>query len=539
MSELGIETGSKTRLAFGEDARERMLAGIDIVGRALRITLGPKGRNVCRPGYHEVPWVTNDGKAIWEDMELQGRFQNLGVQLLKQAADKVAEAVGDGKTTTTVLAHQMIHEGSRLIASGANPMMLKRGMEIAVRAAVGEILGLARPLNSYDELHKVILTSVVDEEAARVMADAAEKVGGDGIIRVWRNYSGEKVTVEYTNGMKYDRGYLTPYFLRSQTSEGVTLENPRVLVVDGEIGGSNELLPLLNNMKQAELDSLYVVAKDFQGDALGLLLKNNERGVIHCVATRPPGFGHLQSEMLEDISVFTGGRTMGEQFSLPLRYVGVSDLGEADTITVTARDTTIIGGKGDPGTIKARIGDLRIIQESTKDEVELRYLKDRIARLAAATAVVKIGGETEPDREDLLARAESAVSAMAIAEEEGIVPGGGIAYLAAGDALEKLRDDYEGDVALGIDIVRWALEEPLRQIAENSGDSGSVAVANVRRFQKERDNEYLGYDAMTGEYCDLMEAGVVEPAKLDRLVFQYAASCAAMILTTDVSIVQR
>jgi chaperonin GroEL len=520
------------QLVFGEEARRRLKRGIDILANAVGTTLGPKGRNVALDKKWGAPTITHDGVTVAKEIELPDPYENMGVQLLKEAATKTNDVAGDGTTTATVLAHVMVTEGMKNVAAGANPMLLKKGIEMAVKAVVEEIKRMAKPVQSKDDIAHVAAISSADPEIGNLIAEVMDKVGKDGVITVEESKTGLPFETEYVEGMQFDRGYISPYFVTNPETMEAVLENPYILIHDKKISAAADIIPVLERLLQeGETRSLLVIAEDVDGEALATLVLNKLRGIINAVAVKAPGFGERRKAMLQDIAILTGGQVISEELGRKLENVRISDLGRADKVVVTKDDTTIIGGRGDPKAIKGRIEQIKAEMEKTTSDYDREKLQERLAKLAGGVAIIRVGAATEVELKEKKHRVEDALSATRAAVEEGIVPGGGVALLNAAKALDSLKAD--GDVQTGIHIVRRALEEPLRRIAENAGEDGAVVVEMVRRLQKEKNNPNIGYNVLTGEYVDMVEAGIIDPAKVTRTALENAASVAAMILTTE------
>ncbi len=520
------------QLVFGEEARRRLKRGIDILAAAVGTTLGPKGRNVALDKKWGAPTITHDGVTVAKEIELPDPYENMGAQLLKEASTKTNDVAGDGTTTATVLAHVMVTEGMKNVAAGANPMLLKKGIEMAVKAVVEEIKQMAKPVQSKDDIAHVASIASADPEIGNLIAEVMDKVGKDGVITVEESKTGLPFETEYVEGMQFDRGYISPYFVTNPETMEAVLENPYILIHDKKISAAADIIPVLERvLQEGETRSLLVIAEDVDGEALATLVLNKLRGIFNAVAVKAPGFGERRKAMLQDIAILTGGQVISEELGRKLENVRISDLGRADKVVVTKDDTTIIGGRGDPKAIKGRIEQIKAEMEKTTSDYDREKLQERLAKLAGGVAIIRVGAATEVELKEKKHRVEDALSATRAAVEEGIVPGGGVALLNAARTLDNLKVD--GDVQTGINIVRRALEEPLRRIAENAGEDGAVVVEMVRRFQKERNNLNIGYNVLTGEYVDMVEAGIIDPAKVTRTALENAASVAAMILTTE------
>ena len=520
------------QLVFSEEARRRLKRGIDILANAVGTTLGPKGRNVALDKKWGAPTITHDGVTVAKEIELPDPYENMGVQLLKEAATKTNDVAGDGTTTATVLAHVMVTEGMKNVAAGANPMLIKKGIEMAVKAVVEEIKKMAKPVQSKDDIAHVASISSADPEIGNLIAEVMDKVGKDGVITVEESKTGLPFETEYVEGMQFDRGYISPYFVTNPETMEAVLENPYILIHDKKISAAADIIPVLERvLQEGETRSLLVIAEDVDGEALATLVLNKLRGIFNAVAVKAPGFGDRRKAMLQDIAILAGGQVISEELGRKLENVRISDLGRADKVVVTKDDTTIIGGRGDPKAIKGRIEQIKAEMEKTTSDYDREKLQERLAKLAGGVAIIRVGAATEVELKEKKHRVEDALSATRAAVEEGIVPGGGVALLNAARALDSLKAD--GDVQTGINIVRRALEEPLRRIAENAGEDGAVVVEMVRRLQKEKNNPNIGFNVLTGEYVDMVEAGIIDPAKVTRTALENAASVAAMILTTE------
>jgi chaperonin GroEL len=518
------------QLLFREDARRALKRGIDILADAVKTTLGPKGRNVALDKKFGAPSVTHDGVTVAKEIELKDPFENMGAQLLKEAATKTNDVAGDGTTTATVLAQAIVNEGLRNVAAGANPMLLKRGLDRAVQVVVEEIKRQAVPVSGKEDIAHVAAISAADQEIGNLIAEVMDKVGKDGVITVEES-KGLRFEIEYVEGMQFDRGYISPYFITNPDRMEAVIENPYILITDKKISAISDLLPLLESMLQTGRKDLVVIAEDVEGEALATLVVNKLRGTLNCLAVKAPGFGDRRKEMLRDIAILTGGQVISEETGRRLDSATVADLGQARRVVATKDETTIIEGRGDPAQIQARIKQIRAQIEETTSDYDREKLQERLAKLAGGVAVIKVGAGTETELKEKKHRVEDALSATRAAVEEGIVPGGGVALLNAAQALDQLQ--LSGDEQTGVNILRRALEEPLRQIAENAGEDGSVIVGEVRRRQKESGNRNLGFDVMTGEFVDMVARGIIDPAKVTRTALENAVSIAGMILTTE------
>ncbi|MCS7285969.1 MAG: chaperonin GroEL [Anaerolineae bacterium] len=519
------------QLVFSEEARRNLKIGVDTLANAVKVTLGPKGRNVALEKKWGAPTVTHDGVTVAKEIELKDPFQNMGAQLLKEAATKTNDVAGDGTTTATVLAQIMVNEGLKNIAAGANPMLLKRGIEKATKKVVEIIKEMSRELKSKEEIAHVAAISANDREIGNLIAEVMDKVGKDGVITVEEG-KGLGFEVEYVEGMQFDRGYISPYFITNPETMEAILEEPFILIHDKKISSATDIVPVLERLVQVGKRELLVIAEDVEGEALATLILNKLRGVINCVAVKAPGFGDRRKRMLEDIAILTGGQVISEELGRKLESVTIADLGRARRVVVSKDDTTIIEGKGDPKQIKGRIEQIKVEIEKTTSDYDREKLQERLAKLAGGVAVIKVGAATEVELKEKKHRVEDALSATRAAVEEGIVPGGGVALLNAQEKLDGIEIEFP-DEKTGVEIVRRALEEPARQLAENAGYDGAVVVQEIRRRQKEKNNPNIGFDVLAEDYRDMFEAGIIDPAKVTRAALENAASIAAMILTTE------
>ena len=516
-------------LRFGEDARRALEAGVDKLADAVAITLGPKGQNVVLDKKWGAPTITNDGVTIAKEIELEDPWQNLGAQLTKEVATKTNDVAGDGTTTATVLARAMVKGGMKNVAAGANPMALKRGIEKATAAVVEAIEGQAKDIESKEEIAQVAGLSAADAEIGEVIAEALDKVGKDGVVTVEESNT-FGIELEFTEGMQFDKGYISPYFITDQERMEAVLDDPYILLVNKKIASAQELLPPVEKVLQAG-KPLVVVAEDIEGEALATLVVNKIRGTFNAAAIKAPGFGDRRKAMLQDIAILTGGQVISEEVGLKLENVTLDLFGQARKVVVTKDNTTIVEGAGSEADVQGRINQIKAEIEKTDSDWDREKLQERLAKLAGGVAVVKVGAATEVELKEKKHRIEDAVSATRAAVEEGIVPGGGVTLIRAEQALEKL--DLEGDEATGAAIVHEALSHPARRIATNAGYEGSVIVARIR---SEADN---GFDAARGEWVDMMKAGIIDPAKVTRSALQNAASIAALVLTTESAVVEK
>lgn len=516
---------------FSDDARSRMVEGVNILANAVKVTLGPRGRNVVLEKSFGAPTVTKDGVSVAKEIELKDKFQNMGAQMLKEVASQTSDVAGDGTTTATVLAQAILREGMKAVAAGMNPMDLKRGIDKAVARAVEEIRKLAVPCTDDKTIAQVgTISANSDESIGSIIAEAMKKVGKEGVITVEEG-SGLENELEVVEGMQFDRGYLSPYFINNQQSMAAELEDPLILLHDKKISNIRELLPLLEAVAKAGRP-LLIVAEDVEGEALATLVVNTIRGIVKVAAVKAPGFGDRRKAMLEDIAILTGGTVISEEVGLSLEKATLDDLGSAKKVTVTKEHTTIVGGAGSPDKIKARVEQIRKQIEEATSDYDREKLQERVAKLAGGVAVIKVGAATEVEMKEKKARVEDALHATRAAVEEGTVPGGGVALIRAQAALEELKGDNE-DQNVGISIVRRAIEEPLRQIVANAGAEPSVVVEKVRQGSGN-----FGYNAQTGEYGDMTQLGILDPAKVTRSALQNAASVAGLMLTTECMIAE-
>lgn len=518
-------------LRFEEEARRSLETGVSKLADAVRVTLGPKGRNVVLDKKWGAPTITNDGVTIARDVELEDPWENMGAQLAKEVATKTNDVAGDGTTTATVLAHAMVREGMRNVAAGANPLMLKRGIEKAVDAAVKELANLAQEVDSTEKIAQVATISANnDPEIGEKIAEAMEKVGKDGVITVEESNTFGLET-EYVEGMQFDKGYISPYFVTDAERMETVLEEPYILIANQKLAAIHELLPVLEKVMQTGRP-LLVIAEDVESEALATLVVNKIRGTFNSCAVKAPGFGERRKAMLQDIAILTGGQVISEEVGLKLENVTLDMLGRARKVTVTKDSTTIVEGGGKKEDVEARIAQIRQEIEKTDSDWDREKLQERLAKLAGGVAVIKVGAATEVELKEKKHRVEDALSATKAAVEEGIVPGGGVALLRVQKAVEALR--LERDEATGARIVALALEEPLKQIAHNAGREGAVVVEKVKELEGSN-----GFDAATGEYRDLVAAGVIDPAKVTRSALQNAASIAALVLTTEAMVAEK
>ena len=520
------------QLKFDVAARESLMKGVDKLANAVKVTLGPKGRNVMIAKAFGAPNVTKDGVSVAKEVELEDAYENLGAQMAKEVANKTSDAAGDGTTTATVLAQAITREGLKNVAAGANPMDIKRGMDAAVEAVIKEIGKMAVKINGKEHIAQVATISANnDPEIGELLANAMEKVGNDGVITIEESKTAETI-LDVVEGMQFDRGYLSPYFVTNTDSMEVSLENPYILLYDKKISTMKDLLPMLEHVaKQGK--SLLIIAEDVDGEALATLVVNKMRGTLKVAAVKAPGFGDRRKAMLEDIAILTGGMLVSEDTGAKLEDAPVTVLGQAKSITITKDNTTIVEGAGDAASIKARIGQIKKQIEATTSDYDREKLQERLAKLAGGVAVIKVGAATEVEMKEKKDRVDDAMHATRAAVEEGIVPGGGVALIRAEKAIDALKFD-NADQKTGAAIIRRAIEEPLRQIVQNAGLEGSVVVNKVKEGK-----DSFGYNAKTDTYEDLIKAGVIDPAKVTRTALKNASSIASMILTTDCVIAEK
>ncbi|MFN3283609.1 MAG: chaperonin GroEL [Pseudothermotoga sp.] len=520
-------------LRFNEEARRSLEKGVNKVADAVRITLGPKGRNVVIEKSWGSPTITNDGVSIAKEIDLEDKFENLGAQLVKEVASKTNDVAGDGTTTATVLAQAMIREGLKNVAAGSNPILLKRGIDKASEKVAKYIKDKSKKLSGREDIAHVAAISANNAEIGELIAEAMDKVGEDGVITVEDSKTLETY-VEFTEGMQFDRGYISPYFVTDAEKMEVELKEPFILITDKKLSAIKPLIPILEKVAQTGRPIL-AIAEDVEGEALTTLVLNKLKGTLSACAVKAPGFGDRRKAMLQDIAILTGGTVISDELGINLEDVTLEDLGRADLVRVKKDDTIIIGGKGNPEEIKKRIAQIKSQIEQTTSEYEKETLQERMAKLAGGVAVIKVGAATETELKEKKHRIEDALSATRAAVEEGIVPGGGVTLLRSRKVLEDLIKDLEGDEKVGATIVYKSLEYPIRQIAENAGYDGAVIVEKVL---SSKDDAY-GFDALKGEYTDMFKAGIIDPAKVTRSALQNAASIAGMLLTTEVLVVEK
>jgi chaperonin GroEL len=519
------------QLMFSEEARRALKKGIDTLATAVATTLGPKGRNVALDKKWGAPTITHDGVTVAKEIELEDPYENMGAQLLKEAATKTNEIAGDGTTTSTVLAHTIITEGLKNVAAGANPMLLKRGIEKGTEALVTAIKEMSIEVKGRADIASVAANSAADREIGELIAEVMERVGKDGVITVEES-KGLEFETEYVEGMQIDRGYISSYFITDPERMEAILGDPYLLIYDKKISAASDIVPILEKLVQIGKRELVVIAEDVDGEALATLVLNKLRGMLNVLAVKAPGFGDRRKAMLQDIATLTGGEVITEEMGRKLETAQISDLGRADKVVSSKEETTIIGGKGDETQIRGRIDQIRVEIEKSTSDYDKEKLQERLAKLAGGVAIVRVGAATEVELKEKKHRVEDALSATRAAVEEGIVPGGGVALINAIPALDKIKM-AQPDEQTGVNILRRALEEPMRGIVRNAGMDGAVVVETVRRLQKQKKNLNLGYEIINNEYTDMVEAGIIDPVKVTRGALENAASIAAMILTTE------
>jgi chaperonin GroEL len=513
-------------LIFDAEARRQLKSGIDALANAVRVTLGPRGRNVAIDKKWGAPTVTHDGVTVAKEIELENHFQNMGAQMLKQAATKTNDVAGDGTTTSTVIAQAIVTEGLRNLAAGANPMLIKRGIDAAAQAVVEEIKKASTELKGHDDIEHIATVSANDPEIGRLLAEAMDKVGRDGVITVEEG-KGLKLEVEYTEGMQFDRGYISPYFITDSGRMEAAIDEPYLLITDKKISAITDIVPVLEKLVQTGRKELIIIAEDVDGEALATLVVNKLRGILNVLAVKAPGFGDRRKEMLRDIATLTGGEVISEELGKKLDATTLNDLGQARRVVATKDDTTIVEGRGSQSDIQGRINQIKVQIDETTSDYDREKLQERLAKLSGGVAVIKVGAATEVERKEKKARVEDALHATRAAVEEGIIPGGGVTLMRAAKVIDGLQ--LEGDQRVGGEILKRALEEPVRQLVHNAGLEGSVVV---ERLSKESRPNW-GFDVMSEDYVDLVAAGIIDPAKVTRTALENAASVAGMILTTE------
>jgi chaperonin GroEL len=522
-------------IEFNEAARRSLKEGVDTLANAVKTTLGPKGRNVARDKKFGAPTVTHDGVTVAKEIELEDPFANMGAQLLKEAATKTNDAAGDGTTTATVLAQAIVHEGLRNIAAGANAMQLKQGIDLAADAVIDRILEIATPINTKEEIAQVASNSAADKEVGELIAEVFEKVGKDGVITVEES-KGFEFETEFTEGMQIDRGYISPYFVTNTERMESEFEDPYILITDKKISAISDILPTIEAVARAG-KALVILAEDVDGEALATLVVNKLQGRFQSLAVKAPGFGDRRKEMLRDIAALTGARVISEDLGRKLDSVTLEDLGSSRRVVSTKDDTTFVDGQGEAGDVAGRVSQIRAQIESTTSDFDREKLQERLAKLAGGVAVIKVGAATETELKEKKHRVEDALSATRAAVEEGVVPGGGVTLVNAIAALDGVK--AEGDILTGVNILRRALEEPLRAIATNAGRDGAVIFDQVRRQQVEKNDTNLGYEVLGDTFVNMLDAGITDPAKVTRSAVANATSIAGMILTTEALITDK
>jgi chaperonin GroEL len=518
-------------LKFEQEARNSILRGVNILADVVKVTLGPKGRNVILEKSFGSPTVTKDGVTVAKEIELEDKFENMGAQMVKEVASKTSDTAGDGTTTATVLAQAIYREGSKVVAAGANPMDVKRGIDLAVEEVIKELKKLTKPTKDQKEISQVgKISANNDETIGNIIAEAMNKVGKEGVITV-EEAKGMETTLDVVEGMQFDRGYLSPYFVTDPEKMEAALEDVFLLLSEKKISNMKDMLPILEQIAKMG-KPLLVVAEDVEGEALATLVVNKLRGTLKCCAVKAPGFGDRRKAMLEDISILTGGKVISEDLGIKLENVKLNDLGRAKRITIDKDNTTVVDGAGDKDDIEARVKQIRAQIEETTSDYDREKLQERLAKIIGGVAVINVGAATETEMKEKKARVEDALNATRAAVEEGIVPGGGVAYLRCVPALEKLK--LGGDKQIGVDLVKRALEEPIRQIANNAGQEGSVVTEKVRN-----EKGAFGFDAAQDEYTDMIKAGIIDPTKVVRLALQNAASVASLMITTEALVAEK
>ena len=519
------------QLVFSEDARRKLQNGMDVLANAVATTLGPKGRNVAIDRKFGSPTITHDGVSVAKEIELEDPFENMGAQLLEEAATKTNDIAGDGTTTSTVLAHSIVTDGMRNLSAGYNPMLLKWGIEASAKAVADKITEQAIEVTTKDEIANVASISAQDRAIGELIADVMDKVGKDGVITVEES-KGLEFETEYVEGMQFDRGYISPYFITNPESMEADVEEPYILVHDKKISAATDIVPVLEKMVQVGKRELVIIAEDIDGEALATLVLNKLRGMLNVVAIKAPGFGDRRKAMLQDIAILTGATVIAEETGRKLDSTEIADLGRAEKMVITKDDTTIVGGRGESAEIKGRIEQIRVEIDKSTSDYDSEKLQERLAKLSGGVAIIRVGAATETELKEKKHRVEDALSATRAAVEDGIVPGGGVALINAMAALDEMKMDSD-DAQVGVTIVRKALEAPLIKIAENSGKDGAVILQEVRRAQKSKKNFNIGYNVISEVYVDMVKDGVIDPAKVTRGALENAASIAAMILTTE------
>jgi len=518
-------------LRFAQEARNSILRGVNILADVVKVTLGPKGRNVILEKSFGAPTVTKDGVTVAKEIELEDKFENMGAQMVKEVASKTSDTAGDGTTTATVLAQAIYREGSKVVAAGANPMDVKRGIDLAVEEVVKELKKLSKPTKDQKEIAQVgTIAANNDETIGNIIAEAMNKVGKEGVITV-EEAKAMETTLDVVEGMQFDRGYLSPYFVTDPEKMEAVLEDPYILLNEKKISNMKDMLPILEQIAKMG-KPLLIISEDVEGEALATLVVNKLRGTLKCCAVKAPGFGDRRKAMLEDVGILTGGKVISEDLGIKLENIKLNDLGRAKRITVDKDNTTVVDGAGDKDDIQARVKQIRVQIDETTSDYDREKLQERLAKIIGGVAVINVGAATETEMKEKKARVEDALNATRAAVEEGIVPGGGVAYLRCLSALEKLK--LEGDRQIGVGIVKRALEEPIRQIANNAGQEGSVVTEKVKN-----EKGAFGFDAAKDEYADMTKAGITDPTKVVRLALQNAASVASLMITTEALVAEK
>jgi chaperonin GroEL len=518
-------------LKFDQEARNSILRGVNILADVVKVTLGPKGRNVILEKSFGAPTVTKDGVTVAKEIELEDKFENMGAQMVKEVASKTSDTAGDGTTTATVLAQAIYREGSKVVAAGANPMDVKRGIDLAVEEVVKELKKLSKPTKDQKEISQVgTISANNDETIGNIIAEAMNKVGKEGVITVEEAKSMD-TTLDVVEGMQFDRGYLSPYFVTDPEKMEAVLDDPYILINEKKISNMKDMLPILENIAKMG-KPLLVISEDVEGEALATLVVNKLRGTLKCCAVKAPGFGDRRKAMLEDIGILTGGKVISEDLGIKLENIKLNDLGRAKRITIDKDNTTVVDGAGDKDDIEARVKQIRVQIDETTSDYDREKLQERLAKIIGGVAVINVGAATETEMKEKKARVEDALNATRAAVEEGIVPGGGVAYLRCLPVLEKLK--LEGDRNIGVGIVKRALEEPIRQIANNAGQEGSVVTEKVKN-----EKGAFGFDAAKDEYADMIKAGITDPTKVVRLALQNASSVASLMITTEALVAEK
>jgi chaperonin GroEL len=527
------------QLVFSEDARRKLKNGMNTVANAVSATLGPKGRNVAVDRKFGSPTITHDGVSVAKEIELEDPFENMGAQLLKEAASKTNDIAGDGTTTSTVLAHAIVNEGLRALEAGYNPMLLKNGISLATETVVEELRKMSVKIDTKEEIASVATNSAADEEIGGLIADVMDKVGKDGVITVEESKSMSDET-EFVEGMQFDRGYLSAYFITATDKMEAVISEPYILINEKKISAAQDIVPILEKLVQIGKRELVIIAEDIDGEALATLVLNKLRGMLNVLAVKAPGFGDRRKAMLQDLAILTGGTVIAEETGRKLETATLQDLGRAEKVVSDKENTTIVGGKGKKGEIEGRIREIRAEIDKSTSDYDKEKLQERLAKLSGGVAIIRVGAATETEMKEKKHRVEDALSAARAAVEEGIVPGGEISLINASAKLDKLAKEYSEDeneeIRVGINIIKKSLEAPIRKLAANAGQDGSVIIDTVRRTAAEKKNKNIGYNVLTGKYVDMIQEGIIDPVKVVRGALENASSIAAMILTTDVLI---